>query len=129
VRGHARRRDANEPAIVEALQAAGAVVERLGYPKGVPDLLVGYQGRTFLLEVKNPDRKRKGGGTSGAKPGERRTPGRGVLTKDQVTWFGSWKGAPVVEVINADEALAAIATKPDLKLARKVGDMFTEATR
>lgn len=101
MKGHARRRDKNEPTIVEALEAAGAVVQRLG-ERGVPDLLVGYQGRTFLIEVKNPDGKRR----SNSK-GDVRSK-RGAFTRDQAKWFTAWKGAPIVEVINGAEALAAI---------------------
>jgi len=140
-RAHAKRRDQNEPDIVKALRAAGAYVQLLEQGGGVPDLLVGYRGRTYLVEVKNPEEKRSGGGSRGAKPGEKRTPGRGVLTADQVTWFAAWKGAPVIEVINAREALVAIgaATKTIAQLlaevdaavatARKVGRMFAEATK
>jgi len=51
--GQARKRDANENAIVVALQAAGAYVFRLS-GKGVPDLLVAYKGRWEPLEVKSP---------------------------------------------------------------------------
>lgn len=98
---HAKRRDANEAMIVLALESAGAVVQRLNV-KGVPDLLVGYQGKTLLMEVKNPE------ATGGALVGGVRTKGRGALTKDQVKWFGAWKGARIHEVINSDEALVAI---------------------
>lgn len=48
---YAARRDENEQAVVDALEAAGASVTRLGQPM---DLLVGYQGRNTLLEVKKP---------------------------------------------------------------------------
>ncbi len=100
----AKRRDANEPAIVAALEAAGAVVQRLDDGGGVPDLLVAYAGRTHLLEVKNPDAK------GGAKVGGERTKGRGALTPDQVTWFAQWAraGEDVHEVVDPVEALRAI---------------------
>lgn len=97
---HAKRRDANESTIIIALVQVGATVQQLN-EKGVPDLLVGYQGRTFLIEVKNPE------DTTGPKGGKR-TQGRGCLRPAQVIWFAAWKGVPVVEVINADEALVAI---------------------
>lgn len=45
------RRDANEPAIVDALEAVGAKVKRLS-AAGVADLLVMFRGRIYLLEVK-----------------------------------------------------------------------------
>ena len=52
----AKRRDLNEPLIVEALQSMGARVVRLDDPA---DLLVGYKGFNILMEVKNPDVKGK----------------------------------------------------------------------
>lgn len=104
--GHrAKQRDANEAGIVGALRAAGAVVQPLEQGGGVPDLLVGYQGRTFLLEVKNPESKF-------SIRGGRRTKDRGTLRATQVKWIAAWKGAPVVDVINADEALSAIGATP-----------------
>ena len=51
-----KRRDKAEPAIVEALQAAGAKVWRLDRPF---DLLVGRAGRFTVLEVKSTRRVRK----------------------------------------------------------------------
>ena len=46
--------DANHEQVVTALRAAGATVQSLaGVGKGVPDLLVGYQGQTLLMEVKD----------------------------------------------------------------------------
>lgn len=44
-----KRRDANEQEIVDALKAAGASVRRLHVPA---DLLIGYRGQTWLIEVK-----------------------------------------------------------------------------
>ena len=48
-RGHAPSRDANELSIVRALEAVGASVHRLDTPC---DLLVGWRGRNWMLEVK-----------------------------------------------------------------------------
>lgn len=98
----AKRRDANEPAIVAALEAAGAYVQRLDEGGGVPDLLVGFRGRTFLVEVKNPDAK--GGG-------KYNTGGR-WLTKDQADWLADWRGEPPAQVTTPAEALAAIGATP-----------------
>jgi hypothetical protein len=56
----AAKRDTSEPAIVAALEKAGAKVWRLALPL---DLLVGYHGRFLLLEVKSnarkPDKRQK----------------------------------------------------------------------
>ncbi|MBL8224483.1 MAG: hypothetical protein JNM50_04060 [Chromatiales bacterium] len=49
-----QHRDGNEPAIVQALEACGFVVERLPGGGGVPDLLASRAGRWHLAEVKNP---------------------------------------------------------------------------
>jgi hypothetical protein len=48
---HNPRRDANEPAIVEALEAVGADVWRLS-GRGLPDLLVRFRGVLYAGEVK-----------------------------------------------------------------------------
>lgn len=49
---YARRRDLNEPEIVQALEACACDVLRASDV----DLIVGRAGRTFLLEVKRPKR-------------------------------------------------------------------------
>ena len=48
----AAKRDANEPEIIKALEAAGCRVWQLNQ-EGVPDLLVVRHGQITLLEVKN----------------------------------------------------------------------------
>ena len=48
------KRDGAELPIVQALEGVGALVSRLDQPC---DLLVRYQGRNFLLEVKTPHTK------------------------------------------------------------------------
>jgi Holliday junction resolvase len=82
--------DANQEQVVEALRAAGASVQTLAaVGKGVPDLLVGYQGKTLLLEVKDGRRP----------PSERR------LTEDQLKWHGAWRGGPLAVVDGPEAAL------------------------
>lgn len=104
----ARQRDANEPAIVRALQAVGASVSKQN-EKGAPDLLVGFRGETFLLEVK---RATASGRPKRTQPGrrlesERKTDERGLLDSQQ-KWWESWKGRPPVVVTTPAEALSAI---------------------
>ncbi len=96
----AKQRDINEPQIIEALEHAGAAVQRLD-GTGVPDLLVSYQGVLTLIEVKRP---------LGAKGGKHHHGHGGVgdLTAAQVKWHQRWKGKAPVVVRNEDEALAAI---------------------
>ncbi len=82
------RTDGNQRAIVKALRKAGASVETLHMVgKGVPDLLVGIGGKTFLVEVKND---------------------KGTLTPDQVRWHGEWRGAKPLIVRDEVQALWAV---------------------
>ena len=79
----AARVDANQEQVVSALRGMGATVQSLAATgKGVPDLLVGYRSKNYLLEVKD-----------GAKP-----PSERRLTPDQEIWHGAWKGT--VHVVN-----------------------------
>ncbi|MCP4256754.1 MAG: hypothetical protein GY774_04405 [Planctomycetes bacterium] len=79
---YAKKRDANEPEIVEALEKIGASVERLD----LFDLLVGYKGRTYMMEVKNPLGKNK-------------------LTESQIELMKTWKGSPLHIVRDAETAI------------------------
>lgn len=82
--------DANQEQVVSALRAVGASVQTLAaVGKGVPDLLVGYQGKTLLLEVKDGNKP----------PSERR------LTEDQLKWHGAWRGGPLAIVDGPEAAL------------------------
>lgn len=74
----ARNVDANQPAVVAALRAAGASVQHLHeVGEGCPDLLVGFEGKNFLVEVKNP-----------AVGGE--------LNDEQRKWHRTWRGQVTV---------------------------------
>lgn len=84
--------DANQRQVVAALRGAGASVQLLhAVGEGCPDLLVGHQGKNFLLEVKD-----------GAKP-----PSAQKLTPQQEIWHRDWRGQRVV-VNSPEAALAAI---------------------
>jgi hypothetical protein len=86
--------DANQEQVVEALRAAGASVQTLAaIGKGLPDLLVGYQGQTLLLEVKDG----------------RRPPSKRRLTEDQLKWHGAWRGGPLAVVDGPEAALRMLA--------------------
>jgi Holliday junction resolvase len=92
-----RRRDANHAAIVDALRNLGCSVTDLGsVGKGVPDLLVGYDGKTVLIEVKNPARKTRG--DNAAKTLERQQRFREI-----------WRGSPVHVVETIEAAIAALS--------------------
>lgn len=98
---YARKRDANERDIVDALHAVGATVTRLN-DVGCPDLMVGWGRATHLLEVKD--------GVTETRVAHRRNAGaeHPELTPAQVEWWATWKGKPPVIVTNAMEALRAI---------------------
>jgi len=82
--------DKNQPAIVDALRDIGAGVQPLHVVgDGCPDLLVGYQGQNYLLEVKNL----KGRGNK--------------LTDDQKIWHACWPGQKTI-VISPEQAIAFI---------------------
>lgn len=106
MKGRARRRDVNEPAIIRALRGVGASVYQLD-ETGAPDLLVGWCSRTFLLEVKQPLGPL--GGLPAYRDGEG---GEGDLTMAQVKWFRAWKGAQPILVRGISDALAAIGAIP-----------------
>lgn len=89
----AARVDANHTQVVMALQTAGATVQSLAaVGQGVPDLLVGFQGKTILMEIKD-----------GQKP-----PSARRLTEQQLKWHGAWRGGPVAIVDGVDAALRAL---------------------
>ena len=96
--------DGNHRAIVEALRSCGAIVVSLAaVGGGVPDLLVGWQGRTLLLEVKNAKQQ----------------PNKQRLRPSQVAWIGAWRGGEVRVVHTVDEALAAIGVRPSPNVIRE----------
>ena len=90
----AARRDENEREIVDALRGVGASVHRLDGP-GLPDLLVGRAGETYLLEVKRPAGPR--GGVKGR-----------TLTAPQVQFQSEWRGRKAVVVADTWQALEAV---------------------
>lgn len=82
---YAARVDANQEQIVSALRAAGAYVWIIGLPV---DLLVGYKGHTFLVEVKDGSKKR--------------------LTKLQADFFENWSGSTLARIDSPEAALRMI---------------------
>jgi hypothetical protein len=83
-----KRRDANESAVIDALRAAGATVEQLSAPD-LPDLLVGFAGINYVLEVKGD---------------------KGVLSEGQWAWITEWRGRARV-VRTPEQALEACGIK------------------
>lgn len=97
--GAGKRRDKVEPSIINALESFGATVAQLS-AVDLPDLIVGFQGANYLLEVKSAPETQK----------------RGALRPGQKTWHITWRGQ-VSTVRSPDEALAAIGVK-----ARRTGN-------
>jgi hypothetical protein len=96
--GH--RRDANHDAVVQALEQIGAsVADTHTLGDGFPDLVVGWRGENFLLEIKD-----------GRKPKSRR-----VLTSDEQKWFDNWRGTAYVVYSGADAValLTRLTTQDD----------------
>ncbi|KKL82371.1 hypothetical protein LCGC14_1985420 [marine sediment metagenome] len=86
------RTDANQNEIVQALRDVGAsvaITSALG--KGFVDLVAGYRGINYLIEIKD-----------GSKP-----PSARRLTPDEQEFHDLWRGAVIV-VNDVDEALKAI---------------------
>ena len=72
-----RKVDANQPAMVRELRAAGYSVAHIHtVGKGCPDLLVGKRNRTMVVEVKNGPKDK--------------------LTDDEIEWRDRWTGSYVV---------------------------------
>lgn len=86
MRTQAARRDSNELAIKAALEQLGATVVQLSQ-KGLPDLLIGFRGETYLLEVKTKT---------------------GKLTPAQIAFREAWQGKPIVVIRSLEEALEVL---------------------
>jgi len=85
---YAKRTDANQAEIVKTLRQAGADVYDLSkVGKGIPDLLVTFNGETILMEVKMP---------------------KGKFTPDQLKFIANWKGGPLSRVDSPESALRVI---------------------
>lgn len=82
---YAKRVDQNQDQVISALRAAGAYVWIIGLPV---DLLVGYKGKTILVEIKNGSKKR--------------------LTKLQADFFENWSGSTLARIDSPEAALRMI---------------------
>lgn len=77
------RVDANQPALVAVAVAFGASwLSLTAVGDGCPDGLLGYHGKTWLVEFKTAE---------------------GCLTEDQRAFIARWRGSPVYVVRSAAE--------------------------
>jgi Holliday junction resolvase len=89
---YAARIDDNQNEIVSALRKAGATVRVVTQGGGLPDLLVGYQGKTILMEVKDGNK----------------VPSGRKLTEAEQKFFNDWRGGLLVIVNSVEEALETL---------------------
>lgn len=84
------KKDANHNEVVDALKKAGAYVIDMSHVGcGFPDLIVGFQGKTMLMEIKNLK-------TSYGKKG---------LNKNQIKWKEQWTGGTYCVVTCPETAI------------------------
>lgn len=91
---YAKRTDDNHAEVREGIRSAlkgVSVFDASGAGSGCPDLIVGYRGRTYLFEIKDP----------------RKPPSKRKLTPAQVEFFDNWQGH-AAKVESAAEAVASI---------------------
>jgi hypothetical protein len=86
--------DANQPAVVQALRAIGCSILYTYQLKNCFDLLVGYRGRTFLIEVKDPSQP----------------PSKRQLTAGEERFRNQWRGSPYHVIETVEEALRLVTT-------------------
>ena len=90
------KRDASERAIILTLEVCGFSVEQLS-EADVPDLLIGRNGVTALVECKT---------------------GKAKLRKGQRTWADSWRGAPVRVLRSEQDVMDLVRTWPNIPASR-----------
>jgi len=75
---YAARIDANQPDIVKSFRKLGCSVAHIHMVgDGIPDIIVGFQGNNYLIEIKD-----------GSKP-----PSKRKLTDDEQEWHDNWLGS------------------------------------
>jgi hypothetical protein len=90
---YAARVDKNQLEAIHAFKSAmpdASVFDASACGEGFPDLVVGWRGRNYLFEVKNPD----------VRPSDRR------LTEPQEAFHGSWQGQ--VHVVHSAAEMLAV---------------------
>ena len=86
---YAKRVDLNHQEVVKTLRLLGATVfdaSRMG--QGFPDLVVGYNHQTVLVEIKSGEQKK--------------------FTQAQLKFMADWKGSAVTRINDIDGAIRLI---------------------
>jgi Holliday junction resolvase len=86
---YAKRVDLNHQEVVKTLRSLGATVfdaSRMG--QGFPDLVVGYNHQTVLVEIKSGEQKK--------------------FTSAQLKFMADWKGSAVTRINDVDGAIRLI---------------------
>jgi hypothetical protein len=85
---YAKKVDENQKTIVHTFIALGASVLNLStVGRGCPDLLIGYRGKSVLVEVKSP---------------------KGTFTEPQIKFMQEWKGGAVSRIDSVDGAIRLV---------------------
>ena len=85
----AKRVDCNQKDIVHALKTFGVtVVDLSGVGKGCPDLLIGFKGTTYLIEIKKNSKAK--------------------FTPQQLQFNELWAGGVIARIQTIDEAIALL---------------------
>ena len=91
----AKKVDVNQIEIVATLRKFGATVQSLAMVgDGCPDLLVGFYGINYLMEVKD----------------SKKPPSARLLTEDQLRWHQNWQGEVHI-VKSIDDAFVVLGIK------------------
>jgi len=86
----ASRVDGNQALIVRHLRAVGASVLHTHQLKNCFDILVGYRGRTFLMEIKATEKD--------------------TLTPGEAEFKATWRGSPYHIVYTPEQAIRIITS-------------------
>lgn len=88
----AARTDSNHKEIVEGLRKYGASILGVHQLKNCFDILVGYKGKDYIMEIKN-----------GKNP-----PSKNKLTKGEQQFRNNWKGGKYNIVYSLEDAIKVI---------------------
>ena len=85
---YAKKVDENQKTIVHTFIALGASVLNLStVGRGCPDLLIGYRGKSVLVEVKSA---------------------KGTFTEPQIKFMQEWRGGAVSRIDSVDGAIRLV---------------------